>query len=96
MKSIEARWLRDFDHYMINFYAIDHVDAGMNPVDLRRYSDLDPREAALVYGQDYDLCRVDSIWGQGPRAFSRTALGPAGKLDRSGLRLPKRNPGPPK
>lgn len=62
VKSIDACWLRDFDGFMVRFYAIDHADAGMDHGDLLRYCDLDPREAALVYGQDYQLCRVDSFW----------------------------------
>ncbi len=56
-------WTRDFDTYLKRYYAIDHIDAGMSDQDLARYRDLEPREAALAFGQDYDLDRVDGPWG---------------------------------
>ena len=36
-------------------FAIDHKDAGMDDVLLLRYADLPPREAALAFGEAYDL-----------------------------------------
>lgn len=62
MGKIDAIWLEQFDKAMLAFYAIDHVDAGMDEATLLRYCDLAPREAALVYGEDYDLHLVDAWW----------------------------------
>ena len=44
-------------------FAIDHEDAGMSEEVLLRYVDLSPREAALQFGEDYDLQRIDIDWG---------------------------------
>lgn len=62
MKTIAPDWLEHFDQAMLAFYAIDHVDAGMEEKELGWYRDLPPREAALAYGEDYELCRVDTFW----------------------------------
>lgn len=51
-------WLESFDSYLRKFFHITHIDAGMSDADLERYSDLEPREAALVFGEDYDLDRA--------------------------------------
>lgn len=51
-------WLTSFDYYMVKFFGINHDDAGMDEEDLLRYTDLEPREAALVYGEDYDLDKI--------------------------------------
>lgn len=66
MDGINATWLKHFDQAMLTFYAIDHRDAGMDERTLLRYCDLAPREAALVYGEDYDLHHVDA-WGSRQR-----------------------------
>jgi len=60
MDQIDTTWLEQFDQAMLTFYAIDHVDAGMDGPTLLRYYDLAPREAALVYGEDYDLHLADA------------------------------------
>lgn len=52
-------WLAEFDRHMRQFFAIDHVDAGMDETQLARYRDLAPRDAALTFGNDYDLDFVD-------------------------------------
>ena len=57
-------WLTEFDFYMKKFFAIDHQDAGMDEHQLARYRDLPAREAALTYGEDYDLDRVDQGWNR--------------------------------
>jgi hypothetical protein len=57
-------WTEQFDQALKKFFAIDHIDAGLDEEQLARYRDLDPQEAALVYGQDYDLDRVDGPWGR--------------------------------
>jgi len=62
MNRIDADWLREFDEAMLCFFAIDHADAGMDERELSWYADLPPSDAALAYGQDFGLCRVDSFW----------------------------------
>lgn len=62
MNRIDADWLREFDEAMLCFFAIDHADAGMCADEISRYADLSPKEAALTFGVDYDLCRVDTFW----------------------------------
>ncbi len=62
MHQIDEAWLEEFDQAMLTFYAIDHIDAGMDEPTLLRYCDLAPREAALLYGEDYDLHLVDAWW----------------------------------
>lgn len=39
-----------------------HQDAGLTDTELSRYSDLQPKEAALTFGEDHDLERVDRGW----------------------------------
>lgn len=36
--------------------------AGLTDTELSRYADLEPKEAALQFGEDYDLDRVDQGW----------------------------------
>ncbi len=55
-------WLEEFDRLMLKFFGINHIDAGLSEDDLYRYTDMEPREAALVYGEDYDLKRIDGSW----------------------------------
>lgn len=43
-------------------YAINHSDAGMDEQLLVSYYDLEPREAALAFGNDYDLDRMNPLW----------------------------------
>lgn len=47
---------------MLDFFAIDHAEAGMDRKELGWYADLPAKDAALAYGQDFDLCRVDTFW----------------------------------
>ncbi len=56
------KWLGDLDGFMKQFWGIDHVDAGMDERTLARYRDLPPKEAALAFGEDYDLACVDAGW----------------------------------
>lgn len=56
-------WTYHFDAYLKRFHAIDHTDAGLDEQQLAGYRDLKPREAALTFGRDYDLTRVDGPWG---------------------------------
>jgi hypothetical protein len=62
MNSISPAWLRDFDAAMIRYFLIDHLDAGMDEAVLLRYADLPPQAAALQFGEDYELQRVDADW----------------------------------
>ncbi|ALJ29435.1 hypothetical protein AOT14_30870 [Stenotrophomonas acidaminiphila] len=61
-RNVDARWLQDFDAAMKRYFLIDHADAGMDEIELARYVDLRPHVAALQYGEDYDLQRVDIDW----------------------------------
>lgn len=63
MSTVDHSWLCRFDDAMKELFAIDHDDAGMSEEVLLRYADLEPREAALQFGEDYDLQRVDINWG---------------------------------
>jgi len=56
------KWLSEFDAAMVKLYAISSEDAGMDDELINRYRDLGPGEAALMYGDDYDLDRVDGWW----------------------------------
>jgi len=62
MDSISPAWLSDFDAAMIRYFLIDHADAGMGEAELLRYADLPPQAAALQFGEDYELRRVDVDW----------------------------------
>ncbi len=61
-KMVDPEWLRDFDVAMKSLFAIDHIDAGLGNDHLARYADLPAREAALQFGEDYDLSRIDIGW----------------------------------
>jgi hypothetical protein len=60
--KIDEEWLKAFDEAMLGLFAIDHIDAGMDEFLLGCYADLPPREAALAFGDDYDLDRDDALW----------------------------------
>jgi len=62
VSTICPDWLREFDAAMKQLFSIDHDDAGMDEEVLSRYADLSPREAALVFGEDYELQRTDIGW----------------------------------
>jgi len=62
MNKIDTEWLNAFDEAMLGLFAIDHSDAGMDEFLLGCYADLPPREAALAFGDDYDLDRDDALW----------------------------------
>lgn len=53
-------WLAAFDEHLLSLFGINHIDAGLDDEQLLRYTDLEPREAALVYGEDYDLDKLPS------------------------------------
>ncbi len=62
MNRIDSEWLQAFDDAMLSFFAIDRADAGMDQFLPECDADLQPREAALAFGEDYELCRVDTFW----------------------------------
>ena len=43
-------------------FALPIQNAGLTDTELSRYSDLQPKEAALTFGEDHDLERVDRGW----------------------------------
>lgn len=55
MTTINAQWCTAFN-------ALTIQDAGLTDTELSRYSDLQPKEAALTFGEDHDLERVDRGW----------------------------------
>ncbi|MCA0324371.1 MAG: hypothetical protein LCH89_02020 [Proteobacteria bacterium] len=62
MKTINAQWRNGFNAALQSHFAITIGDAGLTDTDLVRYSDLPPEQAALQFGEDYDLDRVDQGW----------------------------------
>lgn len=62
-QPLNPDWIAQFDQHLKAMFAIDHVDAGLDEAGLARYSDLEPRDAALEFANDYDLDRVDQGWG---------------------------------
>jgi len=62
MTKIDSEWLKAFDEALLALFAIDHSDAGMDEFLLGCYADLPPRDAALAFGEDYDLDRDDALW----------------------------------
>lgn len=63
IQPLTPDWVQQFDQQLKALFGIDHADAGMDQSDLRLYCDLAPRDAALAFGEDYDLDRVDQGWG---------------------------------
>ena len=62
LHRLSQRSLRAFDEAMLEFYSIDHWDAGVDEYLLACYTDLPAREAALAFGEGYDLNRMDPFW----------------------------------
>ncbi|MBB3277337.1 hypothetical protein [Pseudoxanthomonas sp. OG2] len=62
MTTITAQWRNGFNTALQSHFAITINDAGLTDTDLARYSDLPPEQAALQFGEDYDLDRVDRGW----------------------------------
>lgn len=62
MKIINAQWRNDFNAALQTHFAITTDDAGLTDTELSRYADLEPKAAALQFGEDYDLDRVDQGW----------------------------------
>ncbi len=62
MTSINVQWRNGFNTALQSHFAITINDAGLTDTELARYTDLDPKAAALQFGEDYDLDRVDQGW----------------------------------
>ena len=62
MTTITATWRDAFNAALQSHFAITIEDAGLSDAELARYVDLEPKEAALQFGEDYDLDRVDLGW----------------------------------
>ncbi|WP_079220416.1 hypothetical protein [Stenotrophomonas maltophilia] len=62
MTKIDSEWLKAFNEALLALFAINHSDAGMDEFLLGCYADLPPRDAALAFGEDYDLDRDDALW----------------------------------
>lgn len=62
MNAIDRDWLQMFDVAMKHLFAIDHVDAGLDDEQLSCFADLPPYEAAMIFGEKFDLARADVYW----------------------------------
>ncbi|HDS1522648.1 hypothetical protein D7Y40_02630 [Stenotrophomonas maltophilia] len=62
MTIITATWRDAFNAALQSHFAITIEDAGLSDAELARYVDLEPKEAALQFGEDYDLDRIDQGW----------------------------------
>ncbi|MDV9042027.1 hypothetical protein [Stenotrophomonas sp. RAC2] len=62
MAKIDAEWLEDFDEALLGLFAVGHSDAGMDEYLLNCYANLEQREAAMAFGNDYDLPRTPFLW----------------------------------
>ena len=62
MTTITATWRDAFNAALQSHFAITIGDAGLTDTELSRYADLEPKEAALQFGEDYVLDRVDQGW----------------------------------
>ena len=62
MTTITASWRDAFNTALQSHFAITIGDAGLTDTELSRYADLEPKAAALQFGEDYDLDRVDQGW----------------------------------
>lgn len=62
MTTITATWRGAFNAALQSHFAITIEDAGLSDAELARYVDMEPKEAALQFGEDYDLDRIDQGW----------------------------------
>jgi hypothetical protein len=60
--TINAQWCTAFNAALQAHFALPIQNAGLTDTELSRYSDLQPKEAALTFGEDHDLERVDRGW----------------------------------
>ena len=62
MTTINMTWRDAFNDALQAHFAITIGDAGLTDTELSRYADLEPKAAALQFGEDYDLDWVDQGW----------------------------------
>lgn len=62
MTTLNAQWRTGFNTAVQAHFAITIDDVGLTDTELSRYADLEPKAAALQFGEDYDLDRVDLGW----------------------------------
>lgn len=62
MTTITATWRDAFNAALQSHFAITIGDAGLTATELSRYADLEPKEAVLQFGENYDLDRVVLGW----------------------------------
>lgn len=62
MTTLNAQWRTGFNTALQSHFGISTDDAGMTDAELARYANLEPKEAALQFGEDYGLDRVDQGW----------------------------------
>ncbi len=62
MTTISAQWRHAFDAALQAHFALSIDAAGLTDTELARYADLKAQEAALTFGEDHDLDRVDRGW----------------------------------
>ena len=62
MADLDGKWLLEFDRALQKYLAITRDDAGISDEVASRYAVLSPFRAALQYGEDYDLQRIDIDW----------------------------------
>jgi len=72
MTSINAQWRNGFNAALQARFAITINVVSLTDTDLGRYSVLPPEQAALQFGEDYDLDRVDQVG----RERTKGAFGP--------------------
>lgn len=56
---ISESWIAAFDAHLMKLFGINHLDAGLVDERMLAYTDLEPREAALAFGEEYELDPVD-------------------------------------
>lgn len=62
MTTFTHQWRHAFNAALQAHFALTIQDAGLTDTELARYSDLQPKEAALTFGEYHDLDRVDRGW----------------------------------
>lgn len=62
MAPIDPHWLEQFGAAMKHYFAIEIADLGLSETELSGFVDLSPKDAALAFGEDYGVQRVDIDW----------------------------------
>lgn len=59
---IPELWVTAFSRECQGLWGLTLKDTGLSDEELAEYMDLDPEEAALVWGEDNNLVRIDRGW----------------------------------